>query len=383
MRVHLKNDGYVLSAEFPMSVFEMQDALDKLQISTKTNAVTFQIYDFRNMDLPSELCEKDFTADVYRLNLLAERLENLAHDEMAALKSLLQSNPGSDFEDMLLMTYGLDSVMVYPCKDCRELGETVIENEMLPELEDCSDEILELLNREKVGQLMQERESGMFVDGYYCVPSGYVPPDLHIEIGRSESCFFRLLIAPDTQNTAQAGWISLPCDAETLLEVYDQTCCELQSSLPWITPDSLENMHQIGILNALAEQLSELSHDDFVKLKAVMDSERIRGIPDTLACMEHLPEYEWDRSVRDCSEFGRAYLMKNLPANFDISLLESGDFYDLGSQILNQTGGAITSYGVISGRGQSLYSALTVQPDQQLEEDLEEDFEMEMGGINL
>lgn len=381
MRVQLKNNGYALSAEFPMSVFEMQDALDKLQIPPETRAVTFQIYDSRNMNLLSELCEKDFTADIFRLNLFAERLENLNDAEMAAMKSLLQTYPESDFEDMLLMTYGLDSVMVYPCEDCRELGETVIENELLPELEDCSDEILELLDREKVGKMMQKREGGVFVDGYYCVPSSYESPDIHIEIGKPEQCFFRLLIAPDAQKTAQAGWISLPCDAETLLEVYDQTCCELQSSLPWITSDSLKNMHQIGILNALAERLSELSHNDFVKLKAVMDSERIREIPDALACMEHLSEYEWDQSVRDCSEFGQAYLMKNLPMNFDNSLLENGDFYDFGSRILAQTGGAVTSYGVISGRGQSLYSALTMQPEQQFEEELEEDFEMEMGGI--
>ena len=244
MRVHLKNDGYALSAEFPMTVFEMQDALDKLQIPPETRAVTFQIYDFRNMNLSSELCEKEFTADIFRLNLFVERLENLDDTEMAAMKSLLQTYPESDFEDMLLMTYGLDSVMVYPCEDCRELGETVIENELLPELENCSDEILELLDREKVGQLMQEREGGVFVDGYYCVTSGYEPPDIHFEFGEPEQCFFRLLIAPDTQNTAQAGWISLPCDMEILLEVYDQTCCELQSSLPWITSDSLKNMHQ-------------------------------------------------------------------------------------------------------------------------------------------
>ncbi len=32
MRVHLKNNGYALSAEFPMTAFEMQDALDKLKI---------------------------------------------------------------------------------------------------------------------------------------------------------------------------------------------------------------------------------------------------------------------------------------------------------------------------------------------------------------
>ena len=85
MRVHLKNNGYALSAEFSMTVFEMQDALDKLQIPPETRAVTFQIYDFRNMNLSSELCEKEFTADIFRLNLFVERLENLDDTEMAAM----------------------------------------------------------------------------------------------------------------------------------------------------------------------------------------------------------------------------------------------------------------------------------------------------------
>lgn len=35
---------------------------------------------------------------------------------------------------------------------------------MIPELESCSDEILELLDCEKVGRLMQEREGGVFID---------------------------------------------------------------------------------------------------------------------------------------------------------------------------------------------------------------------------
>ena len=39
----LENDGYALSAEFPMTVFEMQDALDKLQIPPEVRTVTFQI----------------------------------------------------------------------------------------------------------------------------------------------------------------------------------------------------------------------------------------------------------------------------------------------------------------------------------------------------
>ena len=83
------------------------------------------------------------------------------------------------------------------------------------------------------------------------------------------------------------------------------------------------------------------------------------------------------------SEFGRTYLARNLPANFNISMLENMDLFDFGQGILSHNLGEITSYGAISGRGQELYSALTVQPEQQLEEELEEDFEPEIGGMSL
>ena len=131
----------------------------------------------------------------------------------------------------------------------------------------------------------------------------------------------------------------------------------------------------------------QLSHDDFVKLKAVMELENIHEIGKVFKCIERLMEYEFDRNIFDQSEFGRNYLALNLPANFNNSILENADLFDFGQEVLAHKQVEITSYGAISGRGQELYSALTVQPEQQLdedfEEDYEEDFEPEMGGISL
>ena len=284
---------------------------------------------------------------IYRLNLFAERLENLEFTEMAAFKSLLVENPESSFEDMLLMTYGLDSVMVYPCGNCYELGETVIENEMIPELESCSDEILELLDCEKVGKLMCEREGGQFVDGCYCLTSGYKKPDINIEIGRPDSCFFRLLIALIKQNGVSdygsAQWISLPLAAENHGMNFDgMTCVKSESSLPNLSQNQLQR-EKIHELNKLAKSLSELSHDDFVKLKAVMEVEKINEISDTLDCIGRLSEYQLDRNISDSS--------------------------DLGQVILERKQGEITSYGAISGRGQELFD----EPDE------DENCEMGMG----
>ena len=381
MRVYLKNNGYAISEKFPMTVFEMEDTLDKLK--QKESVVRFEISEYDNMEFPFALCRRDFSADIYHLNLFAERIENLNSSEMTTFKSLLTVNPESDFEDVLKMTYGLDSVMIYPCSGCRELGETVIENEMMPELESCSDEILHLLDPEKVGSLMQKRDCGVFIDGHYCVTSGYEPPDINIEIGRPKSCFFRLLVVPEDEKIEQAKWVSLPCEKEDLSEVYNGICLNFQSSLPMITEEYFSDMKLIDELNYLAQKLSELSKTDFVKLKAVMEAENKHEIYEAFYCTRDLNEYEFDINVADQSEFGRAYLSRNLPENFDISMLESMDLFDFGQGILTHNHGEITSYGAISGRGQELYSALTVQPEQQLEEefeeDIEEDFEPEMG----
>ena len=381
MRVYLKNNGYSVSEKFPMTVFEMEDVLDKLK--QKESVVRFEISEYDNMEFPFALCRRDFSADIYRLNLFAERIENLNSSEMTAFKGLLKAKPESDFEDILKMTYGLDSVMIYPCSGCRELGETVIENEMMPELESCSDEILHLLDPEKVGSLMQKRDCGVFIDGHYCVTSGYEPPDINIEIGKPERCFFRLLVARDYAKKEQAHWVTLPCEKEDLSEVYNGICLDFQSSLPMITEEYFSDMKLIDELNYLAQKLSELSKTDFVKLKAVMEAENKHEIYEAFYCTRDLNEYEFDINVSDQSEFGRAYLSRNLPENFDISMLESMDLFDFGQGILTHNHGEITSYGAISGRGQELYSALTVQPEQQLEEefeeDIEEDFEPEMG----
>lgn len=93
------------------------------------------------------------------------------------------------------MTYGLDSVPVYRCSSLEELGEAMIENDMVEELKELPDEYIDFIDREKIGSLCQDREKGMFIDGYYCVPSVYEKPDINIEIGEGDKCFFRLLIA--------------------------------------------------------------------------------------------------------------------------------------------------------------------------------------------
>lgn len=406
MKILINNKNDILVKDFPMSVFDIQDTLDILGVPHDRN-ITFVIFQTENSKLPSALFNRRYTADIYKLNLFAERIEKLNNMEMTAFKSLLTADSDSDFDDMLLMTYGLDCVPVWPCSELAELGEAMIENDMVEELNELPDELIDLIDREKIGRLCQDREGGVFVDGYYCVPSSYEPPDINIEIGEPERCFFRLLIAPapinDESTEKFAQWLSLPCEKENLNDiakdlgigrVQDMVYYDFQSSLPTISDENFGDMHRIDELNDLAQRLSELSDHDFVKLKVVMESEKIHDISNALDCIEHLSEYDFDMLITDESKFDRTYLSKNLPTNFDNSILDTMDLYDFSEKILERTGGKITSYGAISGRGQELYSSITVQHEQtQVEENAEdicedlseedESEEFEMGGMSM
>lgn len=247
MKIYLKDNNHTLTEDFPMTVFELQDTLDRLNIPSGDTEITFR---FDENILPEQYC-KEMKADIYKVNLFAQRAEKLDCTEMVALKSLIKTKPESNMEEMLLMTYGLDSVPVWPCSDYAEFGEIAIENEIMPELESCSDEILELLDRELIGKIMCEREGGIFVDGFYCVPSSYVQPDITIEIGKPERCFFRLLIAPAPQGDQEttehlAQWISLPCERKMLdnfakdiqaESIEDTVYYDFQSALPYFTEE--------------------------------------------------------------------------------------------------------------------------------------------------
>ena len=113
-------------------------------------------------------------ADFAELNFLAKRIDDISKDvtQTCAYRALMSELPDNICE-AINRTYGLETIAVYPCENLEEYGEIVLDNDFLEELEVIPYELYDLLDREKVGALMQEREGGMFINGYYVIPSGY------------------------------------------------------------------------------------------------------------------------------------------------------------------------------------------------------------------
>ena len=115
-------------------------------------------------------------ATLNELNFLAKRIEEIGKEQtqICAYRALISELPDNICE-AINCTYGLETIPVYPCESVEEYGEIVLDNDFLEELEEIPYELYDLLDREKVGVLMQEREGGMFINGYYVIPSEYEP----------------------------------------------------------------------------------------------------------------------------------------------------------------------------------------------------------------
>ena len=376
-----KNDGY--AADCPMSALAVRDVLDRVRCEPGQSEIWYEFLDSpQHTGLPAELSGRQFRGDIYLLNVFAQRFEDMDEVHRAMLAAVVQTHEPADLHDLIRMTYGLDSIPVIPAEDYAEVGEICIDEEMLPLIEQCPDELLPLLDREKVGQRMAEESGGVIVNGFYCEVGEYEVPDIQFEINVPQDVFFRLRIGPDTPDGAlRSQWISLPCSTDALdlfsvdgAPVKSLCCYEYESALPQLTWNMTGGMEQIYALNALAHHLSCLCHEDFVKCKAVMQAERIYTLEGTQELAQHLDEYDHDPAVSDSDDYAEKYLSQSLPENFDTTVLQEAELFDLGDALLGRKHGELTSYGAIC-HGE-LYSTIT--PQQEQTESLEE----EMGGIS-
>ena len=329
------------------------------------------------------------------LNFLAKRIEEIASDKedftsIIAYRALLQRGFGT-INEAINSTYNLQTIPVYPCRDLREYGEIVLENEMLEEFDDIPDEVYEMLDPEKAGRAMMKREGGVFIDGYYAVASSYEPALVYNEElpERMEDWVFRFEITgvpAENEDVSEkdSEVLTLPADEEYMQQIAEKVgekhidkCVflDMKSAIPQISDVCFASMEDIYALNDIARRYSELSRVDAAKFKAVLEHELWRGWDKINAVLNDLDCYEFDGSINYSYEFGTKYLSKMLPPDFDRTLLDGALNDNFGNKILRENKCVITDYGVVSHYGGHLYEM--VEAPQQ-----EQTSDFEMGGIS-
>ncbi len=360
------NTAYVF---LPANTNEVIDAMDKAKIFGEASLKTENCEEF------PELNGFKFTEEptLDELNFLAKRFDEISGDRMTecTYRALLRK-PMDTISEAINRTYNLDTVAIYCCQNYRQYGGMVIDNCLLEELEDVPDEVYDLLDPEKVGRLMAEREDGVFMDGYYVTTNYYQPALIYNDTlpEHQEDWIFRLKITGNSENTGdisdtKAQILTLPTNENCLREaaerlgekrIEDCDCVSFESAIPYVTNYSWDTMEDVNLLNAIAKSYSELTREDAAKFKAVLEFSPRCKLDKIADIMCSLDSYEFDRTVKSFADFGEKYLSKMLPPDFDKSLLNGACNASFGDKILRENECLITDYGAISKQGGHLYA---------------------------
>ena len=158
--------------QLPAEEHEIRDAFQRARITSSDVYHEYSIYEceaipilpFRRLDSPS----------IDELNFLAKRLDELNDMERIVLRAVSPRilKAGEDEiispKDLINMTYGLDDVSVIAnVNSSSDLGQFVIDNDLNLDVEAIPKDSLYLLDAVKIGQLQQQNDGGVFMDGYY------------------------------------------------------------------------------------------------------------------------------------------------------------------------------------------------------------------------
>lgn len=360
---------------FPVNKYSFYDQLDRVGIFGEYTA---SLYDVSWGSYLKEIKLSD-EPTVDEFNFLAKRLDKIFENECEeiAYRSVISQYETVSIAEAINRTYGLEAVPVFPCGNAKEYGAVVLENDFLEELNEIPDELYDLLDNEKVGRLMQEREGGIFTDGYYVIPSSYEPQLVYdcVLPEPMDGWLFKLEVTVmdgDDPDEDMLETLTLPASGERIAELEDKfgkpvsewVWLSFSSGLGILDSDSMQNADGVEQLNEFAVAVSEMSRSEFVKFKAVLEAEQPESVSEAINISAQLDDYEFDPSVTNFRDYGEKYLSEMLPPEFDRSFLSDGVTADFGRNISENNGSYLTEYGMLSSAGGRIYAMIEAEEAQ-------------------
>ena len=377
----LGKEPFYAELELPATAEQIRDAKQRARIVSADDAgsVSINIIEF---DPIPELEEVRLdTTTVEELNYLAKRLDSLSDEQFFVYRALFDQRFGAvdagellSVKDLINMTYDLDSVMIASnIRNDEQLGQFVIENDLHPDIAAIPDDSLYLLDKKAVGKLQRESEGGVFFEGRYIALGTYEIQEVYDgkSIPRAaDNIVFALKLVPNESSnggeaSSRSAVLPLPmskatandvvCKAFGAASVEHCTCIGIESCIPSISADALKDMTAFVALNLLASRCLNMSEEEQIKLKAVLEAEGIESAEEALAAADRLNEYELSYFDSDASSFFKTYLAHNLDQRIDSRWLDSLIAVNEGERLIERLGASVTAYGILSARGGQLF----------------------------
>lgn len=361
--------------ELPAGKGEILDALDRARVPYGSGEYQLMSHKKSPGIVTKMLNSCAYNPSIAEMNHLAERMEHLSEDELHKLDGVVQIRGSYDIADIINATHNLHHFGFYPgVTNDETLGELAVDMDdgLYEPLKSVPDELLDCLDRAKVGALMRKEDRGAFTKSGYAIQESTEWDVVYDGNSLSERAVtlepgdpvISLLLHTDQYSCGEdeGEWLHCPASQEDIASVLETVGakslgdCTTHKIKSVIHASNYAYIFDAGIeeINALAGAIkTHCGGERLAKYKAAYEMENVTDMQTALRLAVRLGEYDFEPHA-STEAFGRAALAKT---DMDVTLAaEYGfDFDAYGAKAMREKNIRFTPYGFISHpRGQEL-----------------------------
>lgn len=349
----------------PATPYQLLDAMDRLQIKNPEDEY-YQIEDYYDCEFLSSYLHGK--ASLTQLNTLSQKLSEMEEWRKDALEGLLKmdalkENRLPSIERVIDLAHSTDSCQVlYEARNDEQLGRFYAENGFIPEVEDISDEVFEMLDFEMLGRKMRTEENGVFTQAGYIVCTGElseVAKDMDFQLKQPDYTVLlevsRGYFNDPTDNCEKTILLELPIPREKRNEVP-----ELLESASWeelgfhvldcAVPQAMDWIEEAGDIEGIESFASDLKllqdEGSLTKYKAVLKATQCGNYQTAVQLIETLDAYLFSPRL-DSPEAIAKEELKNYMDDDVEQVLPYVNLWGYGNALLEKFGSALTEYGLV------------------------------------
>ena len=300
------------------------------------------------------------------INLLAYQLSRMAQEQMdtmeGAIALRIEEDVGSPvtMKEVINFTYNLDCYDFHPgVIDDEDLGEICIDGGMLELFKKLPDDVVELLDPQKVGAELRRSDQGTYTSKGYVfrcegkfreIYDGIQCP----EIPDIRTGIISVRLVSLAHQDEQGVWLDLPADEQamkqalTTLKERSFDYCLIAENKGSAMPFSLIGNEEIGKLNLLAERVQAFPDNrTLAKYKAALELELCNDLDLALDIAANLDCYSFDQEMFSPARYAE-YLLEEAGFDTEDPAFRRFDFEGYGERKLKEIGFASTAYGVVA-----------------------------------
>lgn len=357
----------------PATEYEIQDSFQKA-ISWDGDKVSMNIDSYGRFGFLKSCLDE--VNDVYALNALAKKLISLSDWQVDALEGLVtmdrRAKAKIDLPRLYDLASSVDSCLVlYDVTDYDSIGRFYVENDMLPELEEMSDEALKLLNYDEIGKRIEAQGDGTLIGrrGYVALIGDIHEEYKELDLTPREPDYTALLEVTGAES-GQSALLKLPCDRAAIDDVRTQLGADDLSVLSWrcvdcLVPalrDAFSQEDNIGYANHAAKQLKDLPKKDLLAYKALIGATLCPDLPSAMKLMGDMSSYDFVRAYRSPEAVALGEL-KYLLEDYDRSILRPCvNLHKYGELLIEEQNISMTPYGSIERKDGEPIKSMRQEP---------------------